>query len=179
MTIETFVETHKNKVARFQTQITVERTPATLSEHRARRGRWFDCVADHITACFRVKVTYTSLDYTTLSDGVTHPSGGSTHTNEYFEIVTPFGRGAVISFQHGDELECFVPTSGKALITGCWKKYGQFRGHAVGYLRANRLSASSKAKVDHTCCAAIYAGAVGTTLEAQGQARRERHAVAV
>jgi hypothetical protein len=151
MNTQTFVETHRNRVAKFNTSVTVERTPATLSEHRARRGRWFDFVGDHVTECFKVKATFTSLNHTTRHDGVTHPSGGSTWTDEYFEIVTPAGRGLVYSFQDGDELIAFIPNTGKALIEGCWKKYGKYRGHGVGYMRANRLNVNSKAKVDHTC----------------------------
>ena len=159
MSTQTFVETRKNRVAKFNTSVTVERTPANLSEHRARRGRWFDYVGDHVTECYQVKVTFKTLDHTTLNDGVTHPSGGSEWTDTYFEIVTPFGRGTVFSFQHGDELIAFIPTSGKALIEGCWKKYGQYRGHGVGYMRANGLNVNSKAKVEHTCLAQIYSAA--------------------
>jgi hypothetical protein len=165
MNTTSFVKTRKNKIASFRTAVTVERTPATLSEHRARRGRWFDFVGDYVTECFKVKVTFTTIDHTTFRDGETHPSGGSVHTDEYFEIVTPFGRGCVVPFQSGDELECFIPSSGKTLITGCWKKYGQYRGHSVAYLAANQLSVNSKSKVDHTCCVRIYDAARGVKRE--------------
>lgn len=161
MSTETFIQTRKNKVASFRTSITIERTPASLAEHRARRGRWFDYVGDAVTECNKVKITQTGLDHTTLSDGVTHPSGGSTYTEEYFEIVTAHGRGVIISFQSGDELMAFIPNSGKALIQGCWKKYGQYRGHACAYLSGNKLNVNSRAKVDHTCAARIYDAAVG------------------
>lgn len=160
MDTQNFVETSKNKVASFRRNVTVVREPATLSEHRARRGRWFDYVGDSVTECFKVTITFTSVDHTTLGDGMTHPSSGSTDTVTYFEIVTPFGRGCVISFSDRDELDCFIPNTGKALVTGCWKKYGSYRGHAVAYLKANRLSPSSS-KVQHTCLAVIYDAARG------------------
>lgn len=148
MNIETFTETRKNKVTSWATTITVRREPATLSEYRARRGRWFDYVGDHVTACFNVIVTFTD-------------SFGRSDTETYYEIVTPAGRGVVISFQDGDELEAFIPNTGKALIYGCWKKYGQYRGHAVGYMRANHLNVNTRSRVEHTCPAKLYAIAAG------------------
>lgn len=160
----TFVETTKNRVATFKTTVTVERTPATLSESRIRRARWFDYVADAVTECWKVKVTFKHLSTVTAEKTIDNLDSG--WTDEYFEIVTPYGRGCVVLYadKRCDELECFIPTSGKALIFGCWKKYGKYRGHAVGYLRANKLSADSRSKVEHTCPAAIYKAAIGKKL---------------
>lgn len=148
MTTTTIIEKSKNKVTSWETTITVTREPATLSEYRMERARWFDYVGDQVTSCTKVTVTFQSG---TLS----------TWTDTYFEIVTPAGKGVVIDFQSGSELEAFIPNSGKALIYGCWKKYGKYRGHAVGYMRANGLKVESRAKVEHTCPAKIYAIAAG------------------
>lgn len=146
-TTTTFIETYKNRVATFETKITVERKPASLSESRMARARWFDHVADHVTECFDVTVTF--------------ESGTSKWTETFFEIVTPSGRGCILRFNGAaEELYAFVTNEGKGMIFGCWKKYGRYRGHAVGYLRAHGLKAESK-KVDHTCIGAMYAAASG------------------
>jgi hypothetical protein len=141
----TFTETRKRNGHTFETTITVERTPSSLGELRAVRGRYWDYMGDSITEAYTVKVTFGGL---------------STWTDTYTEVVTASGRGCVINFQDGPELMAFIPNSGKALITGCWKKYGMYRGHAVGYLRAYGFRPESK-KVDHTCCARIYNAAKG------------------
>lgn len=146
MNTETFVEKRTRNGHTFETTITVERTPASLSEHRMLRHRWFDYVVDHITECFEVKVTM--------------KSGLSEWTDTFFEIVTPAGRGAVVMFKDHSEIDAFIPNSGAPLIHGCWKKYGQYRGHAISYMRAHKLNVNSK-KVDHTCPARIYAIAAG------------------
>ena len=149
MTPSTFVETSKNKVHTWTTSFIVEREPASLSNHRMERARWFDHVGGSVTACNKVTVT-------------TKTEHSNPYTETYFEIVAPSGRGCVIDFQSGSELEAFIPSDGsKALIYGCWKKYGSYRGHAVGYMRANRLNVNSKAKVEHTCPAKLYAVASG------------------
>jgi hypothetical protein len=149
MTPTTFVETSKNKVHTRTTDFTVSREPATFSNHRMERARWFDYVGDHVTSCFKVTVT-------------TKTEHSPAYTETYFEIVTPSGKGVIIDFQSGSELMSFIPNDGsKALIYGCWKKYGSYRGHAVGYLRANRLNPNSKSKVEHSCPAHLYAVASG------------------
>ena len=150
METTTFIEKFKKNGHVFETEITVERTPGNLGELRMTRGRYFDYIGDSITSANNVKVTFKT-------------SGGTTWTDEYTEIVTPSGRGCVIAFQSGSELMSFIPNSGKALITGCWKKYGSYRGHAVGYFRGNNLNPNSRARVYHTCCAHLYDAAVGGT----------------
>jgi len=149
----TFTETRKTKVAStWTTSYIVTREPASPSKYRMERARWFDYVGDHITASNKVKVTRVT----------SYPSGHQDSFEEtYFEVITPTGKGKVTDFQGGSELEAFIPNTGKALITGCWKKYGKYRGHSVGYMRANRLNVDSKAKVEHTCPAKIYAIASG------------------
>jgi hypothetical protein len=151
----TFTETRKSKVLpdnTWTTEITVSREPATLSKYRMERARWYDYVGDHITACNKVTMTRVT----------SYPSGHTDEVTEtYFEVVTPTGKGKVTDFQGGSELEAFIPNSGKALITGCWKKYGKYRGHSVGYMRANKLNVDSRSKVEHTCPAKIYAIASG------------------
>ena len=151
MNATTFVETTKNKFATFTSTITVKTTPATLSERRMVRARWFDYVGDHVTACNTVEVT------------VDH-GNGAVRTETFFEIVTPTGKGCVTILRDHEELDVFIPNSGKALIYGFWKKHGHMVGHAGYYVRANRINASSRAKVDHTCPARIYAAAAGKTL---------------
>ena len=136
----TFIETSKNTLS---TAITVSREGVSLSKYRMERPRWFDYVGDHVSECFKVSVTFRVGDSTTWTD-------------TYFEVVTPFGKGCVIDYDHGSELEAFIPNSGKALIHGCWKKYNSYRGHAVSYMRANKLNVNSRAKVEHTCPAKIY-----------------------
>jgi hypothetical protein len=145
----TFTETSKNMVHTWTTEITVSREPASLSKYRMERARWFDYVGDHVTSCNKVSVTFSGGDVTPV-------------TNFYFEIVTPHGKGCIIDFEGGSELVAFIPNSGKALITGCWKKYGKYRGHGVGYMRANRLNVNSRTKVEHTCPAHVYDEASGT-----------------
>lgn len=154
METTTFTESRKTKVAStWTTEITVSREPAYLSKYRAERPRWLDYVGDSVTSCNQVSVTRVT----------SYPSGHQdTTTDSYFEVVTPYGKGCVIDFQSGSELEAFIPNTGtKALITGCWKKYGKYRGHSVGYMRANKLNVNSRAKVEHTCPAKIYAAASG------------------
>lgn len=145
METTTFIERHKKNGHVFETTVTVERTPSSLGELRAVRGRYWDYMGDSVTEAYTVKVTFGGL---------------STWTDTFTEVVTPSGRGCVISFESGPELMAFI-TGDKALITGCWKKYGMYRGHAISYLRAYRFRPESKSKVDHTCCARIYAAAKG------------------
>lgn len=142
MTSTTFVETSKNRLTSWTTEITVSRERVSLSKYRMERPRWFDYVGDHVIECFKVTVSF--------------GKGESSWNDTYFEVVTPFGKGCVIDFQDGSELAAFIPNSGKALITGCWKKYGSYRGHAVSYLRGNHLNPNSRTKVEHTCLAKIY-----------------------
>ncbi len=150
-TTATFVETTKNKFATWTSTITVKTTPATLSERRMVRARWFDYVGDHVTACNNVEVT------------VDH-GNGAVRTETFFEIVTPAGKGCVTILRDHEELDVFIPNSGKALIYGFWKKHGHMVGHAGYYVRANRVNASSRTKVHHTCPARIYAAAAGKAL---------------
>jgi len=147
MTPSTFVETSRNKVTSWTTEITVSREPISLSKYRMERPRWFDYVGDHITECFKVTLTFTT--------------NSTTWTDTYFEVVTSAGKGCVIDYEHSSELEAFIPNSGKALIHGCWKKYGKYRGHAVGYMQANKVNVNSRTKVEHTCPAKIYNIAAG------------------
>lgn len=145
----TFTETTKRRGITSTTEITVTREPATLSEHRMLRHRWFDYVGDAVTACFKVTATFKAGAVTTW-------------TNVYFEIVTATGRGVVSMFDTHSEIDAFIPNNGSpALAHGCWKKYGMYRGHCVGYLRANHLSPDSRKRVEHTCPAKIYAIAAG------------------
>jgi hypothetical protein len=154
MNTETFTETRRNKIASWQSTITVTRTPATLSKSRMTRARWFDYVGDHVTACFEVEVTVKS-------------EHGEPRTEKFLEIVTPHGRGCVVAYGDGDEeLNVFIPNSGKALLYGFWRKHGHMVGHAGYYVRGNHLNADSRSKVDHTCPAVIYATASGKKLGA-------------
>lgn len=149
MATTTFVETRRNKIATFTTKITVVRTPATLSEKRMIRARWFDYVGDSVTACFNVEVT---MDH----------GHGSTYTDKFFEIVTPTGRGCVVAYGDGsEELNVFIPNTGKALLYGFWNKHGHKVGHAGAYVRANRLNADSRSRCEHTCPLTIYNAARG------------------
>lgn len=142
----TFIETIK-RLGSVTTAITVSREPVNLTKYRFERPRWFDYIADHITECFTVTVSFRT--------------GTTTWTDTYFEVVTPYGKGCVIDYEHSSELEAFIPNSGKALIHGCWKKYGSYRGHAVSYMRAHKLNVNSRTKVEHTCPAKIYSIAAG------------------
>jgi hypothetical protein len=146
MTPSTFVETSKNRAGSWTTKITVSREPVNLTKYRMERPRWFDYVGDVITECFKVTVTF----------GEECLGCHAPWTDTYFEVVTPYGKGCVIDYEHSSELEAFIPNSGKALIHGCWKKYGSYRGHAVSYMRAHKLNVNSRTKVEHTCPAKIY-----------------------
>jgi hypothetical protein len=149
MPTESFVETRKNKLTTWTSTVTVTRTPATLSEKRIIRARWFDYVGDFVTACFNVEVT------------VDH-GHGQVWTETFFEIVTPYGKGCVVATRDGEELDVFIPNDGhKALLYGFWMKHGHKVGHAGYYVRANHLNADSRTRVEHTCPARIYAAARG------------------
>jgi hypothetical protein len=153
MDTSTFTETRKTKVTNtWTTGITVSRESVSLSKHRMERARWFDYVGDSVTGCNKVTVTVVT----------SYPSGHQdSYTDTYFEVVTATGKGCIIDFQSGSELMAFIPNIGKALIHGCWKKYGSYRGHAIGYMRANKLNVNSRSKVEHTCPAKLYAIAAG------------------
>jgi hypothetical protein len=153
MNTQTFTEARKTKVTNtWTTEITVVREPADLAKYQTEQARWFKTVGQHITSCNLVTVTMVTA----------YPSGHrDSFTETYFEVVTPSGKGCVIDFQSGSELTAFLPKTGKALIYGCWKKYGHYRGHAVGYMRGNKLNVNSRSKVEHTCPAKIYAIAEG------------------
>ena len=144
----THTETRKKNGYTFVTTYTVVREPATLSEHRMLRPRWFDYVGDHVQECYKVTVT-------------TETKAGSTYTDTYFEIVTPFGRGAITSLVGSSELSCWIPTSGPVLLTGCWKKYNMYRGHVLAYAMAMGVRPESRTKTLHTCSAHVYAIAAG------------------
>jgi hypothetical protein len=150
MTSETFVETRKNRLTSWSNTITVTRTPATLSERRMTRARWFDYVGDFVIACFNVAVTV-------------RDNFGREITETFFEIVTETGRGCVTLYQDGEELDVFIPNESghKALLHGFWMKRGHKVGHAGLYVRANRIDADSRKRVDHTCPARIYQWARG------------------
>lgn len=132
------------------TYTVTKREPATLSEFRMARPRWFETVGDQVTACFKVTVT------------VAGSMGGTSHEVEYFEVVTPFGRGVLFLGKDYSELDCWVPSNGgQALAAGCFRKYGKYRGNCVAYLLAMGFNVDSKKKVDHCCIARLYAGAQG------------------
>ena len=153
MTTTTFTEKTVHRGHTSLTEITREVTPGSISELRAVRGRWWDYVGDAVSAVNRVKVSFRSI-----YEGSSY---SEVRSEEYIEVITPQGKGVVVFFDAGPEMEGFVPNKGKALIYGCWKKYGRYRGHAVGYFRSLKLSPDSKAKVYHTCPAHIYDAAVG------------------
>lgn len=153
METTTFIDTRKKNGHSFQTEITVERTPRTepLPE-----GRWLDTIGrDNITAVYNVRVSQRSI----FSSG----PEGSAYVENYIEVETPHGKGCVIQFVDYNEMSAFIPKSGKALITGCWKKYGWYRGHAIAWMKAHKLNVNTRSRVDHTCCARIYDEAVGGT----------------
>lgn len=154
MTTTTFIEKRKKNGHEFLTEITVETTPGNLSELRMVRGRYWDYTGDHITACNNVKVTIKPIYAGQVSEG---------WTDTFTEVVTPTGKGVIVHFESGPEMMGFIPNTGKALIHGCWKKYGQYRGHAVGYFRANKLNVNTKSRVYHTCPAHLYDAAKGGT----------------
>lgn len=138
--------------------VTVKRTPTSLSEMRIRRDRWFHYAVDHITECYEVEVT------------VTYGSGGNPITDKFFEFVTPYGRGCVVTYGGRDErgydkphgeVNAFIPTHGKALLHGFWTKRGHKVGHAGSYALAMGINPSSRAKVLHTCPAHIYDALAG------------------
>lgn len=159
METTTFVEKSK-KLSAFRTTITVERTPATLSEHRILRSRWFDYVADHVLSCSKVRVVI-RREYLLAPPG---SSDGGVTQEEFFEITTATGKGIVLmhSEKHS-ELDVFIPNSGKALIHGLafWKKHGFWVGHGVGYLRALSINVNTRGKVDRVCAAQLYAVSTG------------------
>lgn len=130
----------------FTTRVTVTRTPASLSESRMLRSRWFDYCHEFVTEVNQVEVHLASADYE--DEG---------WTTTYLEIVTPNGRGCIVKFSHGEELMAFVMNSGKALAHGMWKKYGSRRGHCCAYLRAMNINPNSRTKVTERCPAALYA----------------------
>lgn len=154
METTTFISTRKRNGHTFQTEVTVTRTPGSVSELRMTRGRYWDYMGDHITEVSKVTVSQRNI----YSNGDVEDTSYDT---TYTEIVTPFGKGCIIDFESGPELCGFIPTTGKALIYGCWKKYGQYRGHAIAWFKAHKLNVNTKSRVYHTCPAHIYDAAKG------------------
>jgi hypothetical protein len=60
--IESFVRKNKNKIATWQTRITVERTPATLAD-LDQESRWFKDVGHEVVSVSKVKVTCNSVTF--------------------------------------------------------------------------------------------------------------------
>ena len=147
MATKTFVE--RTRKHGHETTVTVETFGSALGELRAERGRYWDYVGDHVTLAREVKVSFRN------------ELGGEFH-DSYVEIETPFGVGCLVKFRDtGYELMAFVPHTGPALVHGCWKKYGSYRGHAVSWLRGKGLNVNSRTKVQHHCPLALYRAAAG------------------
>lgn len=148
--IETTTKARRTPKAKPFTYTVTKREPATLSEFRMARPRWFETVGEHVTECFKTTVT------------ITGNLSGTVHTVEYFEIVTAFGRGVLFLGQGYSEMDCWIPSNGgQALAYGCSKKYGKYRGNCVAYLLAMGFNVDSKKKVDHCCVLRLYYAAQG------------------
>lgn len=147
------VEKRKNRSGSVsEIKYTVKRRPVSLSEMRMRRDRWWDYAVDHITESYEVEIT---VEW----------AHGNPITEKFFEFVTPFGRGCVVTFSNRDrngfdhpygEVDVFIPNKGKALLVGFWTKHGHKVGHAGSYARAMGVNPDSRTKTDHTCPARVY-----------------------
>lgn len=145
--VTTFVEKRRGKFSHAETTVTVKRKPTSLSEHRMLRHRWFQYAVDHIIECYEVEVSTVTGTYS--------------HSEKFFEFVTPHGRGCVLMYQTSSEINVFIPNDGSpALLHGFWKKHGRYVGHAGLYAMANKVNPDSK-KAQHTCPAVIYAALAG------------------
>jgi hypothetical protein len=159
MTTQTFIETRKKNGHTFRTEYvvtreTLEGVPASMHGHR-----WY---AEYLIG-FVTKVTKVTVASKPLSESGAYEA--TPYVSTYIEIETPFGVGVVDEFRDHSEVDCWVPKLGapagpKVLIHGCWKKYGQYRGHVLAYVRGHGLPVTGK-RVDHTCPARIYAAAQG------------------
>ena len=152
-TFDTFVLTEKNgTVMRF----TVTRTPATLHEAAAKRPRWYLEVGPENIVSAQVVGVLTELADYPMPDDIRQ-----WHWSYYLEIQTCTGKGIVyLGFEAdgtcadgGADLCAFIPEGkGAAKVWGIYvsKKYKQWRGTPMPYVRAHKRSVQ-------TCCGAeIY-----------------------
>lgn len=156
MNTTTTTVTRKNKLQTWQFLVTIESEPVSLDDLS---GRWLDSVGrDQVMSAHKIRVMANDVKYP-------HPNPSSTPG---YEILFKCGaRGFVLDRgpkNGGQELDALiVGTKGYLHGLAVWKKYGQTRGHCVGWFSAQRaVRGLQNPNTAPRCCAAeLYARAAG------------------
>lgn len=156
MTTTTFTETRKNKLTTWHVTVTVEKTPATISDLN-QEARWFKTVGSEVVSVERVKVTRQDADFPSA-----HP-----YIEEGFEVTFKCGaRGYITEYLrdiHAELNALVVGTDGYLHGLAVFPKRGNIVGTPVPWFTAqpSKRGRQSANRAPRCCAAELYARAAG------------------
>jgi hypothetical protein len=152
---ETFVEYRRKHGHTFETEVTIERTPASLSDLDS--SHWLEKCggADNVANVTRCKVYRSTVVY---PDGKRYVAPTKQPVNQGYEVRFRSGAlGFVVAFNGYSSLTALITPDRKCYLNGTWRKYGMRRGHQVAWAMAQPSKRKRYRSVDSNksapeCC---------------------------